>query len=82
MATPVRVVLTTASGEVRDIYIEEPPTSIRRGGFSREQICRKFIDVCAPLLGDDKANAALDTMLNMEKHDVRCLAALLRRPTP
>ena len=80
MATPVRVVLTTATGERRETHIEEPPTSVLRGGFSRAQICAKFLTVCAPVLGQSRAEQALDLLLGIERAEMRDLMALLATP--
>lgn len=80
MSTPVRVVLTTTDGATRETYIEEPPTSVKRGGFSRAQICEKFLTVCGPILGEDRAAAALALMLDLEHTDARTLAGLLSAP--
>ncbi len=77
MATPVRVELTTTDGATRAIYLEEPPTSITRGGFDREAICGKFLAVCAPVLGETRAAACLDLLLDVEASDVTRLAELL-----
>lgn len=77
MATPVRVVLTAADGTVREIYIEEPPTSVKRRGFGRDRICGKFLTVCAPVLGEARAKSCLDLLLDVERTTARRLAALL-----
>ncbi|WP_199259718.1 MmgE/PrpD family protein [Paracoccus binzhouensis] len=80
MSTPVRVVLRTRHGETRETYIEEPPTSVLRGGFPRARLCEKFLAICEPVLGAARAEAALETLCNIETATAERLAALLVPP--
>lgn len=77
MATPVRVELATTGGELRTLFIEEPPTSVRRGGFGRDQICAKFRRVCDPVLGAERSERALSMLLDIENADLATLMQLL-----
>ncbi|WP_288950884.1 MmgE/PrpD family protein [uncultured Paracoccus sp.] len=77
MATPVRVEISTTGGAVRSLFIDEPPTSVRRGGFNRDQICAKFRRVCDPVLGADRSGLALSMLLDVENADVPALMRLL-----
>lgn len=80
MSTPVRIIVHLTNGETRETYIEEPPTSIKRGGFQRRQICEKFLRLCAPVLGDQPAEEALRCLLDIANRPVAELACLLTPP--
>lgn len=76
MATPVRVALRDRQGERRETFIEEPSTSVRRGGFSQTEIGNKFINIASPVLRATAA-AARDMVLNLENHRINDLVPLL-----
>ena len=82
MSAPVRIVMKLASGEVRDIYIEEPSTSILRGGFQRRQICEKFLGIAEPVIGEERAEEMLKCVLQIETFDIKTLTDLLTPAAP
>lgn len=76
MAMPVRVEIATTGGELRALFIEEPPTSVQRGGFGQNQICAKFRRVCDPVLGAERSERALSMLLDIEHADFATLMQL------
>lgn len=75
--SPVHVVLTADNKTICSGKIAEPATSNTRNGFSKEEMCKKFMSVSAPVIGEAKANAAMSMVLSFEKHSVRELMSLL-----
>lgn len=74
---PVRVALT-ANHETRySEKINEPATSKARNGFSKEEMCSKFMSITGPILGEAKANDAMSMVLSLEKYCIGDLMALL-----
>ncbi|BBK41701.1 2-methylcitrate dehydratase [Allostella vacuolata] len=74
---PVRVTVTTADGGVHAAEADKPAGSVEAGGFSDAAMDRKFRQVVTPVLGEAKAEAALQIVRTIETRPVADLAAAL-----
>lgn len=74
---PVRVAVTTADGSIFTAEADKPSGSVEAGGFSDAAMERKFLQVVAPVLGEERAARALAMVRTIEEWSARDLADAL-----